>query len=227
MEPLYIYHHMGLGDHLINNALVRSLVQSAPVSGILFVKPEYLETVKFMYRDIPNLKFGLGSDSHVERVLQDKQNVVKIGFSQMNTLSGPFDERFYKLAGIPFSLRWDGFFYNPDTEREQNLFKQLNLEKGKYIFVHDDANRNLICNSMFFLDKTLPVIRPYASITNNIFDWLEVLRHAKEIHVMDSCFFHLVEIPNLKTTDLIYYHRYLKGVSLEGNPSYRKKWIVI
>lgn len=228
IEPIYIYHHMGLGDHLICNGLVRNFYNKIqPSVWRLFVKPEYLDTVQFMYRDLNNLGFVVGYDHQVEQFINFKTDIVKIGFHQMNTLSGHFDERFYKLANMPFSERWDKFHYTPDLERETALFNKLNLEEGKYIFVHDDHTRNLTINPTYIIDKSLPIIRPDSSITNNIFDWLTVIRKAKEIHMMDSCFFHLVEIPSLQTTDLIFYHAYLKGYSLEGMPSFRKKWIVI
>jgi hypothetical protein len=50
----YIYHHLGLGDHIICNGLVRSLINPNEEYK-MFVKSHNLDSVSFMYRDLNNL----------------------------------------------------------------------------------------------------------------------------------------------------------------------------
>ena len=55
---IYIYHHLGLGDHFHCNGVVRFLLKNKYKNKevSLFAKKKYFEMVKFMYRDLDNLK---------------------------------------------------------------------------------------------------------------------------------------------------------------------------
>ena len=64
----YIYHNLGLGDHIILNALVREIIQQNSKNFlILFVKKNNISSVKFMFKDINNINFFLiNNDEEVE-----------------------------------------------------------------------------------------------------------------------------------------------------------------
>jgi hypothetical protein len=66
----YIYHHLGLGDHIICNGLVRSLIKSTE-NYKMFVKPHNLVTVSFMYKDLKNLSFLVGDDSYSNNFIRN------------------------------------------------------------------------------------------------------------------------------------------------------------
>jgi len=74
---------MGLGDHIICNGLIRTLI-SPFEEYIMFVKSHNLETVKFMYRDLQNLSYIVGDDSFVLNFLNvnkiQRKDLIKIGF---------------------------------------------------------------------------------------------------------------------------------------------------
>ena len=52
-DQVYIYHHLGLGDHFHCNGVVRFLCKEKyNKSNVkLFAKKKYLEMIQFMYRD--------------------------------------------------------------------------------------------------------------------------------------------------------------------------------
>ena len=53
MKRIFLIHHLGLGDHIVCNGLVRELIKKCDL--IYFpVKHHNFATVKFMFRDIPN-----------------------------------------------------------------------------------------------------------------------------------------------------------------------------
>ena len=52
---ILIHHHLGLGDHIVCNGLVRNLIQKNQIYGI-FVKKHNVDNVMFMYKDLKNLK---------------------------------------------------------------------------------------------------------------------------------------------------------------------------
>ena len=69
----YIYQHLGLGDHIICNGLLRKLI-SDDDQYILFVKEHNIDTVSFMYRDIINMKFySVKDDNEVHFYLLSNQ----------------------------------------------------------------------------------------------------------------------------------------------------------
>ena len=57
-QQIYIYHHLGLGDHFHCNGVVRFLLNKKckSLKVRLFSKKKYSEMVKFMYRDLNNLE---------------------------------------------------------------------------------------------------------------------------------------------------------------------------
>jgi hypothetical protein len=51
-----LYHHLGMGDHIINHGLVRKLYDQKIYNHFkLIVKKHYAENVRFMYSDLKNL----------------------------------------------------------------------------------------------------------------------------------------------------------------------------
>ena len=59
MTNIYIYHHLGLGDHINCNGLVRTLLKNKVKSNgnlYLLTKTQYNEMISFMYRDEPRIK---------------------------------------------------------------------------------------------------------------------------------------------------------------------------
>ena len=60
-KELYLYHHLGLGDHIICNSLVRHYCKLYD-KIYLFVKSHNYESVKFMYHDLNNIEFIVGNE---------------------------------------------------------------------------------------------------------------------------------------------------------------------
>lgn len=75
-----------------------------------------------------------------------------------------------------------------------------------YVLVHDDAERPLLVPDSAF--RVLHVDDPrFAS--HNIFDYVDVLRNARHLHAIDSCFALLVDLADLGTEVTV--HVYAKG----------------
>jgi len=188
----YIYQHLGLGDHVICNGLIRTVIDERE-SYSMFVKSHNLTSVKFMYRDLPNLNFIEGDDEFAQSYLRNNfvtmDKLILIGFCQM-PLPGArdFDDSFYLQHGVPFEKRWSAFKVERDLESEKKLFDKFNVKEGEYIFIHDDADRNLIIDDSVVQNKELRIIRPLKGLTDNIFDYCYLMEHSAESHFMDSSF---------------------------------------
>lgn len=208
----YIYHHLGLGDHIILNGLVRYLIQDTNTNYYLFCKPHNEPSVGFMYRDLPNMHFvTVKDDVEVNSILQKihPNNVIRIGFENLNwnLKDQYFDKAFYSQFNLPIQTKWEKFYTNRDLNRENKLFQSLNIEKGKYIFLHEDVNRSFKINRDLIQDKSLSIIEPYK--TDTIFDWCTVIENAAEIHCICSSFKNLADNLDLKTNKLYYHISYV------------------
>lgn len=108
MNDLYIYHHLGLGDHIVCNAIIRNYAKEYD-KIYLFIYPHNLESVSFMYRDLKNIEFIQVYDQEVERIIINKTNVLKIGFGKLDVKNYKFDKSFY--MGINLDFEKDGLIF--------------------------------------------------------------------------------------------------------------------
>ncbi len=131
-----------------------------------------------------------------------------------------FIENYYHHANIPMSVRWD---YNPLQEASKHI-EQHPVPSEPFEFIHDAPERGYrirgdFKNPFFLRDQP----RHYS-----ILRYVELLKNAAEIHVIDSCIQHLAE--SVETTGSLFYHKYCKPPAVRFNdcdvPS-RKIWNVL
>ncbi len=109
------------------------------------------------------------------------------GGSLIQDLSGtPLD--WYSRLGIPYSERFDSC---PIVKVAESISPSYEWP----VFVHDDSGRAL----------NIPVKGHRPQRTESILDHVPALKGAKEIHCMDSSFFHLLESMNGLNAELFYY----------------------
>lgn len=219
----YIYHHLGLGDHIICNGLVRSLIKNDE-NYKMFVKSHNLTSVSFMYRDLVNLSFIEGDDQYTNYYIQSNninQNDLIIAGFYIHPNSIDFDDSFYLQNNIDFSERWSSFKVVRDIESEMELFKKYNIIEGEYVFIHDDHERNLFINEDYIINKNLKIIRPQKELTNNIFDYCYLMEKSSESHFMDSSFKLVFDSLELRNTN-IFYHINYETINRSTNKSQSK-----
>ena len=205
----YIYHHLGLGDHIINNGMVRHFCKEYG-AVTLFAYNHNVKNVQYMYRDLEKFQvLGVESDAQADYYISNqKLDCLKIGFSDLSGVMPelPFDKAFYKLAGLDFSVRFDEFYFERDLKKEKKVLNTLNPTGEKYIFVHDDASRG------FSIDMNR-IKNEYKVIMNdkrfNVFDYITLIENAEEIHFMQSSFKELMCSYKLKSPTL-YQHNYVR-----------------
>lgn len=220
-----IHHHLGMGDHIICNGLIRTKVD---ILGevCLFAKEVNYNRVRRMYEDDPRIcVVSIPNDANEYQYTdtyakKNSANILRYGFSSHQNLN--FDEVFYLQAEIPFEHRWKKFKIIRDQEKELKAFKKLNPLSEPYMFVHDDPLRGFVFDIPN--PKNLKIIKNDPSIC--IFDMISLLEEAREIHCMESSFRCLIEsFPSIICP--LYFH---KNVRSGPNPAYsseRKKWIVV
>jgi len=214
MKTTYIYHHLGLGDHIICNGLVRKLIKLYQIDEPhIAVTPQNLESVKFMYRDINGVKYLSGQYHQIDNFISKNNlthpSLLKIGFDHLRSLQKDpnnvltWDEIFYKQYEIDFNIRWEGFKFNRDKERENNLYNILNPDNQEYILIHKNGSSggDRIVYESLRTDIKRIFVEP---ITPIIFDYCKLIENAKEIHAVDSCFHLLAD--SISTNSKLFHH---------------------
>ena len=212
----YIYHHLGLGDHIICNGLVRTLINKNEEYK-MFVKSHNLTTVTSMYGDLKNLSFLVGDDSYANNFIRNnnlkREDLIIAGFYR-HPQSKEFDDSFYLQNDVPFVNRWEKFHCNRDMEKEIGLFKKFNVKEGEYIFLHDDLSRNFEIDRNNIINKDLKIITPVKGMTDNVFDYCYLMENSLESHFIDSSFKLIFDSLKLRNSNL-FYHINLKNGAIK------------
>tara|TARA_B100000965_G_scaffold406806_1_gene448864 strand:- start:6978 stop:7730 length:753 start_codon:yes stop_codon:yes gene_type:complete len=223
-KELIIYHHLGIGDHIVCNGLVNFISENHRIH--LPVKKKYSEMVQHLYSKNNKVNlFEIEEESEKEQVLQysenNKLNILKIGFEK---LSGEYNKSFYSQIGLDYKYSYDKFYVPEDIDKEVKIFNHL-LDKYKimnnsFIFIHNSSTKGV------FKLKNLPkkdtiYMKQKDDIFNNIFFYRKVIIEAKEIHCVNSSFSTLIE--RLPTKGKLFFHDIIKR-----EPVYlSNKWEVI
>jgi len=208
---LYIYHHLGLGDHIICNGMVRHFCDIHD-EIILFCHDHYKENIKYMYRDNPKIKIEPTTNEYMINLFlsQTKQKYIKIGFEKLREYENSnltFDQAFYDIAGLEFDIRFDKFFVQRDEKKESEAYEKNNPNDEKYIYVHDDPSRGFTIDSKKHRND-LKIIKNDKNY--NLFEMRKILESAEEIHTMQTGMLDLCNSIKLDKPS-IFLHTYVRN----------------
>lgn len=204
--------HLGLGDQIISNAIVRAAVQ-AYGKVALPVKASNMESVGFMFRDLEGLlpvkvpdKWHRGG----ERYMMDMERKWK-GCSADLTMfnrpkewvstarrGGEFDKNFYRWAGMGIKEKFRGFH----VERDKSV--EVPVPEGNYILLHDTAEFAISARALP-INSGIPILHVHDFEASNIFSLWGVIENATEIHMINSGPLNLTDF--LKPKGKLFWHR--------------------
>jgi len=218
---MIFYGHLGLGDHLILNGLVRELAKKERV--IVLCKPHNAVSCRFMWRDNTWIKVHEVADDVDARencamVEQFVPDVVRNGMHKVGDTFDfyQWDKEFYRHAGLDFDLSWRGFKVDRDLRQEETT-----LPVHDYAFIHDDPERGYVIDESH-ITKGLVKFRPN-KLHPNLFTWCEAIERATEIHCIESCFAILADRIPTTATRLVVHAYVRKSIA----PTYKKSWEVL
>lgn len=210
MNHLYIYHHLGLGDHIICNSIVRICAEKYD-KVFNFVKPSNFSNVAFMYKDLKNLNLIKMNAQEINSFLSINLNnkILLLGCTKdyfKKLAEGTyrsFDDGFYDIAKMELEEKWNSFYYQRNIEKEKEIFYNvLKLkEDEEFIFIHEDSSRNYLLNRSY-LPSSIKIISTENFKNVNIFDFVYTIEKAKEVHVMSSSFYCLIDTAQIETNSL-------------------------
>jgi len=245
MKETVFLGHLGLGDHLVCNALVRELAKDSKI--IVLAKEHNVESCRFMWRDNPKIEvFGVADSPNDAQIREacfmlegHGVKTLRLGCHRKEPFDvNKWDREFYRQAGVDFKLCWDNFKVDQQPSRELVLIRKGKAVEaafppqapwvGRYIFVHDDAARGHHINPARLPkgNQAPKIVRatPIASIPGvpaNIFDWWGIIAGAEEIHCMESSFAILVDhLPELKAKRRVLHKYCRKSIP----PTYATTW---
>jgi len=230
-SSIFIYHHLGLGDHIICNAIIRYYSQKYDYV-YNFVKPQNFQNVYHMYRDLTNLKLITMNMSDIDFFIKvsPNNNYLIVGHQKLHeilktTNNKTFDEIFYEMARVPFEEKWNRFYFQRDLEKEKEAFNKIGIkENEEFIFVHDDKNNDRVIDENF-INKDLKIIRPADYKDIRLFDFIHIIENAKEVHCMDSSFSCLIDTMQIKN-DNLFMHLYVRKDN-SPPPKFKLNWKII
>lgn len=233
-DILFIHHHLGLGDHLDCNGMVRYILEHSGHESIgVFSKPNYFGMIEHMYRDNDNIKvFKVSKEDEygdVDNILKDNraEYFMRVGHEYYPGKQAELSqdkncwEFFYEQIDMSHSVRYDNFYVERDPEEEQRVFDKLNPNHEPYIFIHEDAARGFTLNRDHFLNNNLKTIEN--DVSENIFHFIKILEEAEEVHCMESSFKTLIDF--YCKQDNLFYHDIRESQPLGQHSS--PKWKVV
>lgn len=236
IPDLVFHHHTGLGDHFICNAIVHEYAKITQRLHIpthhRYV--ETLECLYSDFPNI--IIHGFNNDwASLEREMfpwAQKMNypVTRLGFEKLhyieitrkNTPRGPgeaypekfspnFERQFYEHVNMPFKDRYEKFVLPKNIPDVDRVYDLLTEGVDDYILVHQSSS----FREKYPIDivswrpegkLTDKVIEIKKGPTNNVLSYMKLIENAKEIHCVNSGFFHLVDSICTKIPAKLFYH---------------------
>jgi hypothetical protein len=216
-EPLFIRPHLGLGDAFIINGMVRALAKKH-ASLIFPVKHRNLDTLKNLWSDVPNITLTpVDDDTEADTLAENyKGQKLMLGLfsGRWNGGQPGWDELMYKQAGVPFEERWEGFKIGRIPIHPHKF------SAPRFALIHEDIDRGFVIPTNRKPD--IPCFSVWPS--GSLFDFVWMIKHAEEIHCIDSSVACLVDSIPTKAKKLVL-HLYARPNAKP--PTYKKDWIIL
>lgn len=212
MKSIFLAWHLGLGDAIICNGLVRELADRYDRVTVP-AKHEKLLSVFWMLSDLVNVFVVPVNDDAEMLGLAKRENWLGLGLHSKRGLVDRqhWDRQFYEDAGVPFEYRWTRFATPPIKTGPKH-------ETVEYAFVHQEPHYPMVAIRLPGMQIYVPPKPPH------IFWNMEVLMYATEIHVVNSCFLSLAESITTHATRLVL-HNYARTDT--PPPTLHKNWEIL
>ena len=228
MNEVILHHHLGLGDHFICNGLVNALSKQAKI--YLICKEVYYETISCLYTDNFNVNLlALASDSYIgefeqvaqiQKVLQ--KDLIRVGFQNID--HNRFDRNFYESIGMPFEYRYTMFRLPQINQKASKICQELSHGQD-YVLAHRQSSESKYDIN---IQTHLPIIDVDFSVTQNMMNWVDLIKGASQIHCVPSSFYCLVDSIATTLKGKLFYHDIRKGTLLNPNNEFNDNcWNVI
>ena len=197
MSRIFVKHHLGMGDNIVHNGMIRKITKDNPDSQIFIAaKHHNFKNVEYMFRDNSRITvLSVADDGEMHHVINTGgfDKVISSHFDQGNPYHYEyyFDDAFYMLVGMDPLIKQSHFYIDRDAELENRVFDELITSKGitDYLFVHEKPEQNVIL-SREKMEQGLPIVT--ADPKYGMFELLKVIENAKSVNIISSSFLSLM-----------------------------------
>lgn len=219
-----LFSHIGLGDIILLSGAIVRLTQRHGKLRIYCYAHHYASVVSFFKHCVgvhivplasPPGLYGVPEESALVGVDGPVMRSGHYAEKSFGPADKSFPELFYQQLGVPWVERWSASVINQAAS-------WIDSEEVCDVFVHDDTSRGFVITRLNSSD----VYRP-SDGGNSILRHATALRSAREIHVIDSCFYHLVE--SLEGINArLFLHRYARAfIPIWNDYPRRHKWEIL
>tara|TARA_B100000900_G_scaffold413094_1_gene436276 strand:+ start:1979 stop:2728 length:750 start_codon:yes stop_codon:yes gene_type:complete len=218
-DAFILYHHLGLGDHIICNGLTNYLSKTYKKIYMPVFERNY-NNVQYLYSQNEVIELFKIPDENEFTSIESFSNdndlqILKVGFEEIGNQS--FNLAFYKQLMIDYSISFDYFFLPKNTQNELKLTDHLmsyyNISNPKnFSLIHATSSR--ATHPLRRVEKKDEIfVEKDSDIFKNIFLYKDLISKAKELHCMNSSFIHIVErVPSIGK---LFYHEIREPSSLK------------
>jgi hypothetical protein len=212
-----------LGDNLVQVGVVNYYADHCEELHLI-VQEARLKTLTSLYKEHPNIKIiRCGTANLIEFT---KQYAKETGISLIKNVDQPHMEfingvwvpvdwpmHYYDFYGLLFSMRYTNFRVPTYVEGSEELYEKLS-NREPYILTHRRFSEKFpkgypINISEYRKAANLPdyrIIDVKPDITEDLMQYVTLIKNAKEIHCVDSSFYQLVDGMFDKTQAKLYFH---------------------
>lgn len=219
VDEIYIGSEFALGDAIVWNPIVHKLAEECNILYHPSAKHN-LETMKCLYQDYKKI-IVLEQNEYEEKrratINYGKwdKSYTHIKLVPLKPLNVPFflcnvnwERQIYEHFDLPYSFRYTGFKLPKYVDGAQELYEKLTNGCKEYVVVNKyigHFNEELKFNVEAHT-KGLKVIEINPWITNNMLQYIELFRNAKQIHTPGTATFCLLESMKYELNADLYFH---------------------
>ena len=182
---IILYHHLGLGDHFICNALVLTVAKQYDKVHLISWSRN-LPTVNHLYADYENIEVhGIVNEPQdiIELSKALQLQVLAVGFQHCDV--NDFEASFYRQLNLDPDIQYSEFRLPSDLANANQMYQNWYQEHGSedYIFVHDTSS---VRKFDLKISGNMLQYRTDVSQTRDLLDYIVLIQNAREIHVINS-----------------------------------------
>lgn len=210
--------HLGLGDALICNGLVRTLIREHDWIDLPCLA-RYGASIQWMFRDEPRIRVLPKASVAEIAALQAKD---MLGLGHWSTGTGRyesdgswargrqlhFDQGFYAQAGVPFEAKWSAF----KVSRDKTIELPVPAQPCRFAHAHGGGL------------KIAGAIEPTEEWAN-FFVWWGIVEAAAEVHCTDSSFMNFADL--IETAGQLFLHKAFVEKKRWRQAVLRKPWQIV
>ena len=235
-NKIFYFTHQGLGDLISCSSIVNYICEKYKDHTIYILcdSQKKYNTIHnlFKFKNVElfipekwKSKLGCNVDGSVKYIKKvAKENNASLIVSGCDRYTNDqkkyWDYSFYESISLNYDIKYEYFFINYDKDKRERSFNEI-TEGIPYIFVHDDPSRGRNIN--FKNKNSLKVVKNDMNYT--VFDYIDVIKNAKECHMMGSSLLCLIDFFELDFENCNYYFYDFRGsnVNFKG----KERWIQV